>query len=103
MSPLKLYLDYADCITIFPKLVNSARDAVPDATEAAELERLSRAIPQLIQLLPGILPDRNNWRQNVCLARMLSRLLELNSPSVSAAQVPLTRDLPSLTSQQYIP
>jgi len=85
----KLYLDYVDCVTRIPELTAAGQETIPDATEAAELERLNRTVPQLIQLLPGNFPDRNNWQHNVCVARMLSILLELQLlPAASRPQVP---------------
>lgn len=78
----QLYIDYIDCITRIPQLTASSHDAVLDAVEASELERLTATVPRLIQLLPANLSDRENWRHNVCVARMLSKLLELQLPIV---------------------
>lgn len=79
---MQLYIDYIDCVTRIPELNASARLAVLDAVEASELERLNAAVPRLIQMLPSNLSDRNNWKHNVCIARMLSKLLELQLPTV---------------------
>lgn len=80
---LQLYLDYVECLKEIPSLIAVSQDALLDAAEAEKLERLQRTVPLLTQLLPGILKDRTNWRHNVCLARMLSRLLGLQLPNVS--------------------
>jgi len=76
----KLYLDYADCISKIPGLLESVHSAVADAAEELELERLSRAVPQLIQLLPDVLPDRKNLYHNICLGVMLKALMALTIP-----------------------
>ncbi len=72
-----------ECLKEIPSLFAASQDAFLDVVEAEKLERLQRTVPLLIQLLPGILNDRTNWRHNVCLARMLSRLLGLQLPNVS--------------------
>jgi hypothetical protein len=93
----QLYLDYIDCISIIPDLQARSQDAVLDAVEADQLEHSVALVPRLIQMLPANLPDRTNWRHNVCLARMLSKLLELQIPSVCLGVLPSTiasRSLP---------
>ena len=69
-------------MTRIPQLSASSQEAVLDAVEASELERLTANVPRLIQMLPTNLSDRGNWRHNVCVARMLSKLLELQLPTV---------------------
>jgi len=77
----KLYLDYADCISRIPSLLESVNSAaVPDAVEEAELDRLSRIVPQLIQLLPDVLPNRKSLHHNICLGIMLKALMALTIP-----------------------
>src|SRR3984885_1142849 len=82
LPAFQLYIDYIDCVTRIPQLSASSREAVLDAVEASELERLTATVPRLIQMLPANLSDRENWRHNVCVARMLSKLLELQLPTV---------------------
>lgn len=76
----QLYLDYATCVMQIPKLTNAMEGAAPDAVDRIQLDKLRRTVPQLIQLLPLLLPDRSNWRQNVCLATMLAALMKLLDP-----------------------
>ncbi|KAF8515568.1 nuclear protein 96-domain-containing protein [Gautieria morchelliformis] len=72
----KLFLDYADATEKIPELVAASQeDAVLDATDAAELERLKTLVPQLIRLLPDAMRDRSEARQNTALSEMLSGLL----------------------------
>lgn len=49
-------------------------DAVPDASEALELEEFARTIPKLIGILPDLLRERTDPRHNVALAEMVSGL-----------------------------
>jgi len=49
-------------------------DAVPDASEAQELEELTRSVPKLIGIIPDVLRDRGDARHNVALAGMVSDL-----------------------------
>ena len=73
---MQLFLDYADTSERIPELVAASQeDAVLDATEAAELERLKALVPQLIRMLPDALRDRSDARQNAALSEMLSSLL----------------------------
>ncbi|KAF8583009.1 hypothetical protein K439DRAFT_1412588 [Ramaria rubella] len=72
----KLYTDYADATERIPELlIATHNDVVLDATDAAELERLKSLVPQLIRLLPDVLRDRSDARQNAALSEMLSGLL----------------------------
>lgn len=48
--------------------------AVPDASEAHELEELTRSVPKLIGILPDVLRDRGEARHNVALTGMVSDL-----------------------------
>lgn len=73
---LQLFLDYVHATERIPELVAASQeDAVLDATDAAELERLKTLVPQLIRLLPDALRDRSEARQNAALSEMLSGLL----------------------------
>ena len=47
-----------------------------DPVQAQELERLSRAVPQLLGLLPEMFPDKTNIRQQICLGNMISSLMQ---------------------------
>jgi len=49
-------------------------DAVPDASEAQELEELTRSVPKLIGIIPDVLRDRGDARHNVALVGMVSDL-----------------------------
>jgi len=53
---------------------NLNEDAVPDASEARELEEMTRSVPKLIGILPDVLRDRGDARHNVALAGMVSDL-----------------------------
>lgn len=50
-------------------------DAVPDASEATELDDLTRSIPKLIEILPDVLRNRNDSRHNAALGEMLANLM----------------------------
>ncbi|KAG8988968.1 hypothetical protein FRB90_002464, partial [Tulasnella sp. 427] len=78
-----LYLQYAKCVTMIPKLLavfTKDGNAEPDAVQRAELERLAQAVPQLLENLPKMFEYRNDLRQRICLAEMLSQLLRLVPP-----------------------
>ncbi|CAE6530170.1 unnamed protein product [Rhizoctonia solani] len=72
----QLYLQYADCMAKLPELLFDVALGDPDATQAIELERLSRAVPQLLGLLPEMFPDKANIRQQICLGNMISSLMQ---------------------------
>ncbi|KEP54149.1 nucleoporin [Rhizoctonia solani 123E] len=72
----QLYLQYADCMAKLPELLLDVAIGEPDATQAAEMERLSRAVPQLLGLLPEMFPDKSNIRQQICLGNMISSLMQ---------------------------
>ncbi|CAE7229687.1 unnamed protein product [Rhizoctonia solani] len=72
----QLYLQYADCMARLPELLLDAALGEPDAAQAIELERLSRAVPQLLGLLPEMFPDKTNIRQQICLGNMISSLMQ---------------------------
>ncbi|KAG8759967.1 hypothetical protein FRC11_001141, partial [Ceratobasidium sp. 423] len=72
----QLYLQYADCMAKLPELLFDVALGEPDATQAIELERLSRAVPQLLGLLPEMFPDKTNIRQQICLGNMISSLMQ---------------------------
>ena len=69
------FLDYANATTRLPDLKEHLdEDAVPDASEAQELEELTRSVPKLVGILPDVLHDRGDARHNVALAGMVSDL-----------------------------
>ncbi|CAE6383898.1 unnamed protein product [Rhizoctonia solani] len=72
----QLYLQYADCMARLPDLLLDVAIGEPDATQVIELERLSRAVPQLLGLLPEMFPDKTNIRQQICLGNMISSLMQ---------------------------
>ncbi|KAJ1311780.1 hypothetical protein OPQ81_010246 [Rhizoctonia solani] len=72
----QLYLQYAECMAKLPELLFDVAIGEPDATQAIELERLSRAVPQLLGLLPEMFPDKTNIRQQICLGNMISSLMQ---------------------------
>ncbi|KAF8761520.1 Nuclear protein 96 [Rhizoctonia solani] len=72
----QLYLQYAECMSKLPELLFDAAIGEPDAIQAIELERLSRAVPQLLGLLPEMFPDKANIRQQICLGNMISSLMQ---------------------------
>ena len=69
------FLDYTNATTRLPDLKEHLdEDAVPDASEAQELEELTRSVPKLVGILPDVLHDRGDARHNVALAGMVSDL-----------------------------
>ncbi|CAE6428515.1 unnamed protein product [Rhizoctonia solani] len=72
----QLYLQYAECMSKLPELLFDVAIGEPDAVQAVELERLSRAVPQLLGLLPEMFPDKANIRQQICLGNMISSLMQ---------------------------
>ena len=80
-------MDYANATERLPDLKeNLDENAVPDASEAHELEELTRSVPKLIGILPDVLRDRGDARHNVALAGMVSELTvaldEVNSQAL---------------------
>ena len=75
ISVRQTFLDYANATARLPDLKEGLdENAVPDASEAHELEELTRGVPKLIGILPDVLRDRGDARHNVTLARMVSDL-----------------------------
>jgi len=71
----KAFLDYVNATVRLPDLKESLDEsAVPDASEAHELEELTRSVPKLIGILPDVLRDRGEARHNVALTGMVSDL-----------------------------
>ncbi|CAL1699287.1 unnamed protein product [Somion occarium] len=92
----KLFLDYVHAMTRLPKLREHIIqiDAVPDASQATELEELSRSVPKLISLLPDVLPDHNNLRYKAALSEMITGLtLQLDQVRPLAIQSQLRAPL----------
>lgn len=67
-------MDYTSATIRLPDLKDLEEDAVPDASEARELEELTRNVPKLIGILPDVLHARGDARHNVALAAMVSDL-----------------------------
>lgn len=68
-------MDYANATARLPDLKEHLdEDAVPDASEAQELEELTRGVPKLVGILPDVLRDHGDARHNVALASMVSDL-----------------------------
>lgn len=68
-------MDYANATIRLSDLKEHLdEDAVPDASEAQELEDLTRSVPKLVGILPDVLRDRGDPRHNVALAGMVSDL-----------------------------
>jgi nuclear pore complex protein Nup98-Nup96 len=75
ISVWQTFLDYANATVRLPDLKEHLDDnAVPDASEAQELEELTRSMPKLIGILPDVLRDRGDACHNVALADMVSDL-----------------------------
>ncbi|KAK1217167.1 hypothetical protein PQX77_020175 [Marasmius sp. AFHP31] len=55
----KLFLDYVTLLTRLPALLDELPDAVPDAVQLSEVERLVKGIPKMIGLLPDVLCRRS--------------------------------------------
>jgi hypothetical protein len=75
--PVKAFLDYAHIMTRLPELQAQIADteAVPDASQATELDELTRSIPKLIEILPDVLRNRDDPRHNAALAEMTAGLM----------------------------
>ncbi|KAG9123969.1 DNA-directed DNA polymerase gamma mip1 [Ceratobasidium sp. 392] len=76
----KLYLQYADCMSKLSDLLFDVAVGAEDPIQAREVERLSRAVPQLLGLLPEMFPDKTNIRQQICLGNMISSLMQFMTP-----------------------
>lgn len=50
-------------------------DAVPDASQALELDELARSVPKLIEILPDVLRNRDDPRHSAALAEMIGGLM----------------------------
>jgi nuclear pore complex protein Nup98-Nup96 len=75
ISARQTFLDYANATARLPDLKEVLdENAIPDASEAHELEELTRGVPKLIGILPDVLRDRGDVRHNVTLAGMISDL-----------------------------
>jgi nuclear pore complex protein Nup98-Nup96 len=64
-------------MTRLPELYEQLQegDAVPDASQALELDELVRSVPKLIGILPDVLRDRSDVRHNAALAEMIAGLV----------------------------
>jgi len=74
----KAFLDYAHIMIRLPELQAQMADteAVPDASQATELDELTRSIPKLIEILPDVLRNRDDPRHNAALVEMTSGLIQ---------------------------
>ncbi len=61
-------------MTRLPELIQDLRASQEDSSQVAELEELTRTIPKLIGLLPAMVRDQVDVRQNVAVAAMISGL-----------------------------
>lgn len=61
-------------MTRLPELIQDLRGSQEDNSQVAELEELTRTIPKLIGLLPAMVRDQADVRQNVAVATMISGL-----------------------------
>ncbi len=69
----QVFLDYAHAMTLLPELIQDLR-ASQDSSQVGELEELTRTIPKLIGLLPAMVRDQADVRQNVAVTTMISGL-----------------------------
>jgi len=70
----QVFLDYAHAMTRLPELIQDLRASQEDGSQVAELEEMTRTIPKLIGLLPAMVRDQADARQNVAVATMISGL-----------------------------
>jgi len=73
----QVFLDYVDILTRLPTLSHRTIDAVPDATEATQIEDLTRTVPRLISLLPDIFSSKINARHKVAVHEMTAALVKV--------------------------
>ncbi|TXT13738.1 hypothetical protein VHUM_01105 [Vanrija humicola] len=85
-----LYLDYLDIVTHVRPLLRSVlrAGAHPDPQEAADLSKLAKSLPRVIQLLPALFPDSTDVQQVASLSHMLSQLQKLAVPLHAAGYIP---------------
>jgi hypothetical protein len=60
-------------MTRLPELIQDLR-ASQNTSHVAELDELTRTVPKLIGLLPALVRDQGDVRQNVAVANMISGL-----------------------------
>lgn len=72
----KVFLDYAHAMARMPELREylDDADARPSDELGAEVEELTRSVPKMIALLPGVLRDRSDIRHSAALAEMIAGL-----------------------------
>ncbi|EKD04006.1 hypothetical protein A1Q2_01680 [Trichosporon asahii var. asahii CBS 8904] len=77
----KLFLDYLNIINDTKPLLASVLRAGlhPDPVEDAELNRLCKSVPRVIQLLPALFPNKDDVQQVASLSEMLSNLQNLGA------------------------
>ena len=94
----KLFLDYVDAMKRLPELRASldGPSRPYDRAQAAEFVELTRSVPKLIALLPGVLPDRSDARNNAAISEMLTGLtLCLDKVRPLAVSVPFLCTIPN--------
>lgn len=83
-----------------------AEDAIPDASEASELELLTGRIPRLVGILPDVLRDKpgTGERCKAALSHILSKLLDCLDPTrpVSGFPYPFLSTIIKLLALYYI-
>jgi hypothetical protein len=92
------FLDYIHIMKRLPELHEEIQEQElgSDATQASELDELTRRIPKLIAVLPDALRDRTDPRHNVALAKMISGLmmhLDKVQPLALVCHFPAVRDI----------
>jgi len=80
----QIFLDYARIMTRLPRLLDAVaadddEDALPDASQADEIEDLSKTVPKIIAILPDILHRSRvmDARHPAALEEMTKDLLKL--------------------------
>ncbi|KAL0069564.1 hypothetical protein AAF712_003222 [Marasmius tenuissimus] len=103
----KLFLDYVTILTRLPALLDelSGNNAVPDAVQLSEVERLVQGIPKMIGLLPDVLcrsPKVDGGRHAFALGEMTGALVRVRdrAQGVLDGVKGLTTQPPSLHSMQ---
>jgi hypothetical protein len=94
-------------MTRLPELIQDSRTASRDddddgsQAQVAELEELTRTIPKLIGLLPAMVRDQADVRQNVAVATMISGLTRQLDNAVPLALVSFGRLSPNAMEPEF--
>lgn len=63
-------------MTRLPELhAECTNDAVPDASQANEIDELARSVPKLIGILPDVLRNTSDMRHQAALSEMVAGLM----------------------------